>query len=70
MVWNVLHALLWTAGLSALGIGLGLFFSGVDRILVARMQARVGPPLAQPFLDTIKLMRKQDMVPTQAGAAG
>ncbi len=68
MVWNVLHALLWTAGLSVLGIGLGLFFSGVDRILVARMQARVGPPLAQPFLDTIKLMMKQDMVPTQAVA--
>jgi len=66
MVWNVLHALLWTAGLSVFGIVLGLLFSGVDRILVARMQSRIGPPLIQPLLDTIKLLVKQDMVPTNA----
>ncbi len=66
MAWNILQALLWTAGLSVLGIGLGLFFSGVDRVLVARMQARIGPPLKQPFLDTIKLMVKQDMIPANA----
>lgn len=68
MVWNVIQAVLWTAGLSVFGILLGLFFSGVDRILVARMQSRIGPPLVQPFLDTIKLMMKQDMVPTHAVA--
>ena len=58
----------WTLGTALYGILLGLFFSGVDRVLVARMQSRIGPPLLQPFADVRKLMIKQDAVP--GGATG
>lgn len=44
----------------------GLLLKGVDRILVARLQRRIGPPLLQPFFDIIKLMQKQSMVPIGA----
>ena len=40
----------------------GGIISGVDRILTARFQSRVGPPLFQPFYDVIKLLGKQQMV--------
>lgn len=43
-----------------------LLLKGVDRILVARLQRRIGPPLLQPFFDIIKLMRKQTLVPDGA----
>jgi ech hydrogenase subunit B len=36
--------------------------SGVDRILTARLQGRVGPPLFQPFYDVIKLLGKELIV--------
>ncbi|QWA12905.1 NADH-quinone oxidoreductase subunit H [Sodalis ligni] len=52
-----------------LGLGallFGLLLKGVDRIVAARLQRRVGPPLLQPFFDIIKLMRKQTMVPEGA----
>lgn len=35
----------------------------VDRKLTARLQARVGPPLAQPVADFVKLLAKEDVVP-------
>lgn len=38
---------------------IGCFLSGVDRILSARMQGRVGPPLLQPYYDVRKLMAKE-----------
>lgn len=47
----------------------GLLLKGLDRKLIARMQARVGPPLLQPVYDTIKLLRKQTLVPREASAA-
>jgi NADH-quinone oxidoreductase subunit H len=53
--------LLFPGGLFALLVGLSL--KGVDRRLAARLQRRVGPPLAQPFYDLIKLARKRTMVP-------
>jgi len=42
-------------------VGGGLV-AGVDRIVTARMQGRVGPPLFQPFYDVFKLMHKETMV--------
>jgi ech hydrogenase subunit B len=36
----------------------GGLLAGVDRILSARMQSRVGPPLLQPFYDLGKLLQK------------
>ena len=44
----------------------GLFLSGVDRKIVAKMQKRVGPPLLQPFYDFFKLCGKETIVPAVA----
>jgi ech hydrogenase subunit B len=37
----------------------GGLVAGVDRIVSARMQSRVGPPVLQPFFDVGKLFEKQ-----------
>ncbi|AHZ96926.1 hydrogenase [Citrobacter amalonaticus Y19] len=52
--------------LGAAALIFGLLLKGVDRIVVARLQRRIGPPLLQPFFDIIKLMRKQTLVPDGA----
>jgi len=48
------------------GIIIGLFLMGFDRIVAARMQARIGPPLTQPFTDVRKLFCKETVVPENA----
>lgn len=40
----------------------GGLIDGLDRILTARCQARVGPPIVQPFYDVVKLLGKEKMV--------
>jgi ech hydrogenase subunit B len=40
----------------------GIFISGWDRIITARLQARIGPPILQPFYDVVKLFGKENMV--------
>jgi ech hydrogenase subunit B len=52
---------LLVAGLLA-GPTLGGLVSGIDRVLTARLQARVGPPVFQPFYDAVKLLSKERMV--------
>ncbi|MFH1424133.1 MAG: complex I subunit 1 family protein [archaeon] len=47
-------------------IFIGLIYKGFDRKLGARMQARIGPPLRQPFRDVRKLMLKESIVPKYA----
>lgn len=37
---------------------LGCLLAGADRIITARMQGRVGPPLLQPYYDVMKLLAK------------
>ena len=37
----------------------GGFLAGLDRIISARMQGRVGPPVLQPFYDVFKLFEKE-----------
>jgi len=37
----------------------GGLLAGIDRVLTARMQGRVGPPVLQPFYDVFKLMEKE-----------
>jgi formate hydrogenlyase subunit 4 len=61
-----LYKILLIPVVAAVGIFLGLFYKGVDRILAARMQARVGPPVTQPFRDVKKLMLKENIVPKNA----
>ncbi len=41
---------------------IGGLISGSDRILTARLQGRIGPPMVQPFYDVIKLFGKEKMV--------
>jgi NADH-quinone oxidoreductase subunit H len=45
-----------------------LVFAWVDRRVTARFQGRVGPPWFQPLADWIKLMAKEDILPTGASA--
>ena len=40
---------------------IGGLISGLDRIVTARMQGRVGPPILQPFYDVFKLFEKQNL---------
>ena len=59
--------LVWQAAAVLVGGGLlGLVYKGFDRKLAARMQARIGPPLRQPFLDVGKLLVKESVVPRDA----
>lgn len=41
--------------------------NGADRIVTARMQGRVGPPLLQPFYDLFKLFQKERIAVTTSG---
>ena len=45
---------------------LSLLFEGVDRVVHARMQLRLGPPVFQPFYDVLKLLGKENIVPRRA----
>lgn len=66
---NIQPFLLTIAGtvlMSAFGILAGLWLVGIDRVLAARMQARIGPPVRQPFIDMAKLLAKQNIVPANA----
>jgi NADH-quinone oxidoreductase subunit H len=52
-------------------LGASLFFTWIDRRLIARWQGRVGPPWFQPFADLLKLLAKEDVTPhgTEGSAA-
>ncbi len=50
------------------GVIVGLFYRGLDRKIAAHMQARIGPPLRQPFLDLGKLLVKETVIPRTAVA--
>ena len=46
----------------------GCLLAGLERIISARMQGRVGPPILQPYYDVRKLMDKDDV--TVSGVDG
>ncbi len=48
------------------GLILALLLKGVDRKFAAWLQARIGPPLRQPFWDVAKLFQKDNIVPERA----
>jgi NADH-quinone oxidoreductase subunit H len=66
MISHLLWNLMLIPGVAGLGIVLGLLYMGIDRRLAARMQARIGPPIRQPFLDVKKLLVKENIVPKNA----
>lgn len=51
---------------SVIGLITGLLILGIDRKIAAHMQARVGPPILQPFADVRKLLLKENVVPENA----
>ena len=54
--------------LASLGtLVLGLLTKWVDRKVTARVQWRVGPPWYQPFVDVLKLLGKETILPEHAG---
>ncbi|MEJ5364889.1 MAG: complex I subunit 1 family protein [Desulfosoma sp.] len=53
---------LLVAGFALVGAPLlGGLITGADRIITARLQARIGPPLIQPFYDVAKLLGKEQI---------
>jgi len=44
----------------------GLLASWIDRKVTARVQWRVGPPVLQPFIDVVKLLGKETILPRTA----
>ncbi|NTU75088.1 MAG: NADH-quinone oxidoreductase subunit H, partial [Anaerolineaceae bacterium] len=45
-------------------LGFGLFYEWIDRKLVARFQNRIGPRWFQPLADTVKLLAKEEIIPS------
>lgn len=48
----------------------GLISTWIDRKVTARIHARKGPPLLQPFYDVVKLLGKETLVPKSAKRTG
>lgn len=63
---EILIKILLIIVIAILSIVIGLLYKGIDRKLAARMQARIGPPIVQPFWDIGKLMIKENIVPRNA----
>jgi len=51
--------ILWVIAYLVLAPIIGGLLAGLDRIVTARMQGRVGPPILQPFYDVMKLTEKE-----------
>ncbi len=50
---------LQTIGAAALAMAVGLLFMGVGRIITARLQRRIGPPVWQCYIDIVKCFSRQ-----------
>ena len=60
--------LIGTVAFAILAPIVGCLLAGLDRIISARMQGRIGPPLLQPYYDVRKLIGKDDV--TVSGVDG
>lgn len=58
---SLITTLVGTLLFAVLGPVVGCLLSGLDRIVSARMQGRVGPPLLQPYYDVRKLFEKESV---------
>lgn len=56
-----MNAIIWCVAALILSPFLGGLIAGVDRVITARMQSRVGPPVLQSFYDVLKLFEKQKL---------
>ena len=66
-IWlNGVVIIIGSALLVFIGGFFGMLYRGIDRKLVAHMQARVGPPIVQPFRDVRKLLMKENIIPDGA----
>ena len=63
-ITSLISLLIFPAGLTL--ILFGMFYEWVDRKLVARFQNRVGPRWFQPFADAVKLLAKEQIMPSVA----
>jgi formate hydrogenlyase subunit 4 len=64
---NLTHAILAALLYIVAAPVLAGLLAGVDRIISARMQARIGPPLLQPFYDLFKLFQKERIAVNKTG---
>jgi NADH-quinone oxidoreductase subunit H len=64
---NIIHFFIFPGGLFALV--LGVFMLSLERIVVAKLQGRIGPPIYQNFIDVIKLFNKEILIPKDAKEA-
>ncbi|MDD7368724.1 MAG: complex I subunit 1 family protein [Berryella intestinalis] len=58
---SLISILISTVLFALIAPALGCLLAGLDRIISARMQGRVGPPLLQPYYDVRKLLMKADV---------
>ena len=58
---SFLLAIIATVCFAVLAPIVGCLLAGVDRVVSAKMQGRVGPPLLQPYYDVRKLLEKDDV---------
>jgi NADH-quinone oxidoreductase subunit H len=65
-IFPLIALLIFPGGLFLLASGLA--YEWVDRKLVARYQNRIGPRWFQPLADTVKLLAKEEIVPTGVNA--
>ena len=65
---SFVFSLIGTVAFAILAPIVGCLLAGLDRIISARMQGRVGPPLLQPYYDVRKLIAKDDV--TVSGVDG
>lgn len=56
---SLISTLIGTLLFAIIAPAVGCLLAGLDRIVSARMQGRVGPPLLQPYYDVRKLFEKE-----------
>lgn len=56
-----MKSVIWSVAAIVFSPLAGGVIAGVDRVITARMQSRVGPPVLQPFYDLFKLFEKQNL---------
>ena len=59
--YSFLIVILATVAFAILAPIIGCLLAGLERIISARMQGRVGPPILQPYYDVRKLIAKDDV---------